>query len=159
LRDEVGQQLRDRGREYGAVTGRPRRCGWLDLPLLRYAVMINGISWLVVTKLDVLDEMPEISVCTSYKINGRKAESIPAQISGYESIEPVYHTVPGWKKSTLGITEYGKLPARAREYLAFLEKETGARIGMVSTGPDRDQTIFVEEFRGALQTAQAAARK
>ncbi len=158
LHDELGEQLRDRGREYGAVTGRPRRCGWMDLPLLRYAVAINGIAWLVVTKLDVLDEMAEIGVCTSYKIEGKKAESIPAQISGYEKIQPVYHKLPGWRKTTLGITEFGKLPAKAREYLAFLEKETGARIGMVSTGPDREQTIFVEEFRNALRAAQAAKK-
>jgi adenylosuccinate synthase len=158
LNDDIGQQLRDKGKEYGAVTGRPRRCGWLDLPLLRYSVMINGISWLVITKLDVLDEQPEISVCTAYKVNGKKSAEIPAQSSGYDKLEPVYARMPGWRSSTLGVTQYDKLPAKAREYLAFLEKEAGARIGMVSTGPDRDQTIFVHEFSAALKSARVAAQ-
>ena len=157
LNDEVGQQLRDKGREYGAVTGRPRRCGWLDLPLLRYAVMINGISWLVITKLDVLDEQPTISVCTAYKVGAKKTTEIPSQASGYQKLEPVYHKIPGWQTSTLGITKYEKLPEKARAYLAFLEKETGARIGVVSTGPDRDQTIFMDDFLAALKPARAAA--
>jgi adenylosuccinate synthase len=121
------------------------------LPLLRYAVMINGISWLVVTKLDVLDELAELPVCTGYKINGKATEEIPAQASGYDAIEPVYRTMPGWNTSTLGITQFDKLPQAAREYLAFVEKETGARIGMVSTGPDREQTIITDEFSAALR--------
>jgi adenylosuccinate synthase len=158
LHDATGQQLRDKGQEYGAVTGRPRRCGWLDLPLLRYAVMINGISWLVITKLDVLDEQPDISVCTAYKVGGKKTTEIPSQASGYQKLEPIYHKLPGWQSSTLGITQYEKLPEKARSYLAFLEKETGARIGMVSTGPDRDQTIFVDEFLRALKGAGAAVK-
>jgi adenylosuccinate synthase len=144
--DASGDLLRTRGNEYGAVTGRPRRCGWLDLPLLRYAGMINGISWLVVTKLDVLDELAEIPVCVGYKINGKVTAEIPAHASGYDAIECVYHTMPGWKTSTQGITQMEKLPQAAREYLAFLEKESGARIGMVSTGPGREQTMFVESF-------------
>ncbi len=159
LKDTTGQLLRDRGREYGAVTGRPRRCGWLDMPLLRYSVMINGISRLVITKLDVLDEMETISVCTSYKVDGKKVSEVPAQASGYERLEPVYTNLPGWKTNTHGITAYEKLPAKARQYLAFLEKESGARIGMISTGPDRDQTILVDEFRAALRSAQKAAKK
>jgi adenylosuccinate synthase len=158
LHDAIGQQLRDTGREYGAVTGRPRRCGWLDLPLLRYSVMINGIAWLVITKLDVLDEHAEIGVCTAYKVNGKKTVEIPAQASGYDQLEPIYHKVPGWRSPTQGITRYEKLPAKAREYLAFLEKESGARIGMVSTGPDREQTIFVEEFQAQLKAASAPAK-
>jgi adenylosuccinate synthase len=144
--DASGDLLRTRGNEYGAVTGRPRRCGWLDLPLLRYAGMINGISWLVVTKLDVLDELAEIPVCVGYKIKGKVTAEIPAHASGYDAIECVYHTMPGWKTSTQGITQMEKLPQAAREYLAFLEKESGARIGMVSTGPGREQTMFVESF-------------
>ncbi len=159
LNDATGRLLRDRGNEYGAVTGRPRRCGWLDLPLLRYSVMINGIAWLVVTKMDVLDEMPEIMVCTSYKVNGKKVTEIPAQASGYDQLEPVYTRVEGWQTSTVGITEFDKLPAKARKYMEFLEKESGARIGMISTGPGREQTIFVEEFAKALKAAEAAARK
>src|ERR1700680_2247086 len=149
----AGEQWRKRGKEFGAVTGRPRRTGWLDLPLLRYAGMINGISWLVVTKLDVLDELAEIPVCVAYKIDGKKTMEIPAQASGYEKIECIYQKLPGWKTSTEGITRFDKLPKPARDYLAFLEKEAHAKIGMVSTGPDRDHTILMEEFVGTLKTA------
>ena len=148
--DASGDLLRARGNEYGAVTGRPRRCGWLDLPLLRYAGMINGISWLVVTKLDVLDELAEIPVCVGYKINGKLTSEIPAHASGYDAIECVYHSMPGWRTSTQGITQLEKLPPAAREYLTFLEKESGARIGMVSTGPGREQTMFVDAFTAEL---------
>jgi len=149
--DASGDLLRQRGNEYGAVTGRPRRCGWLDLPLLRYAGMINGISWLVVTKLDVLDELAEIPVCVGYKINGKVTAEIPAHGSGFDGIECVYQSLPGWRTSTQGITELEKLPQAAREYLAFLEKESGARIGMVSTGPGREQTMFAGSFITALK--------
>ena len=148
--DEAGDLLRKRGNEFGAVTGRPRRCGWMDLPLLRYAGMINGISWLVVTKLDVLDELAEIPVCVGYKIDGKTTEEIPAQDSGFQKIECVYHKMPGWRTSTQGITKWEKLPQAAREYLSFLEEKSGARIGVVSTGPDRDQTVFVDEFAAKL---------
>jgi adenylosuccinate synthase len=149
--DANGDLLRKRGNEFGAVTGRPRRCGWLDLPLLRYAGMINGISWLVVTKLDVLDELAEIPVCVGYKINGKETDEAPAQDSGYAQIECVYRKMPGWRTSTQGITKLEKLPNAAREYLAFVEKESGARIGMVSTGPGREETIFLDEFADKLQ--------
>jgi adenylosuccinate synthase len=156
-KSDAGEHLRKRGFEYGAVTGRPRRTGWLDLPLLRYAGMINGISWLVVTKLDVLDELPEIPVCVGYKINGKKTPEIPAQASGYEKIEGVYQKLSGWQSSTQGITQFKKLPQRTREYLKFLESEAGAKIGMVSTGPDRDHTIFMDEFVAELKTAAPKA--
>ena len=159
--DERGDLLRARGNEYGAVTGRPRRCGWLDLPLLRYAGMINGISWLVVTKLDVLDELAEIPVCVGYKINGKETAEIPAHASGYDEIECIYRTMPGWRTPTQGITEFEKLPKAAREYLDFLEKESGARVGMVSTGPGREQTMFVDSFAtelNALTGQKAGAR-
>jgi adenylosuccinate synthase len=149
--DASGDLLRARGNEYGAVTGRPRRCGWLDLPLLRYAGMINGISWLVVTKLDVLDELAEIPVCVGYKINGKVTAEIPAHGSGFDGIECVYQSLPGWRTSTQGITQLEKLPPAAREYLTFLEKESGARIGMVSTGPGREQTMFADSFVTALK--------
>jgi adenylosuccinate synthase len=149
--DASGDMLRARGNEFGAVTGRPRRCGWLDLPLLRYAGMINGTAWLVVTKLDVLDELAEIPVCVGYKINGKKIEDVPAQDSGYQQIECIYHEMPGWRTSTQGITKLDKLPKAAREYLAFVEKESVARIGMVSTGPGREQTMIVDEFAGKLR--------
>jgi adenylosuccinate synthase len=142
----VADQLRARGNEYGAVTGRPRRCGWIDLPLLRYAQMINGVNWWVITKLDVLDVLDEIPVCVGYKINGKKSDSVPALATGFEQVECLYTRMPGWKQATEGITEFAKLPRKAQDYLRFVEKETGAPIGMVSTGPDREQTIFLPEF-------------
>jgi adenylosuccinate synthase len=144
------EMLRARGNEFGAVTGRPRRCGWIDLPLLRYAGMINGISWWVVTKLDVLDELAEIPVCVAYKIDGKQTEEIPAEDSGFSKIECIYKSMLGWRSSTQGITKLEKLPKAAREYLDFLENETGIPLGMVSTGPDREQTIYVDEFASKL---------
>ena len=153
----AGDGLRKRGNEYGAVTGRPRRTGWLDLPLLRYSGMINGTSWLVVTKLDVLDDLAEIPVCVAYKIEGKQTAEVPAQASGYDQIECVYQKMPGWQTTTQGITDFGKLPQRAREYLAFVEKEAGAKIGMISTGPDRDHTILVDGFVAELKTAAKKA--
>ena len=153
----AGENLRKRGNEYGAVTGRPRRTGWLDLPLLRYSGMINGTSWLVVTKLDVLDDLAEIPVCVGYKLDGKATAEAPAQASGFEKIECIYKKLPGWQTSTEGITEYDKLPKRARDYLAFLEKEAGAKIGMISTGPDRDHTILLNEFVAELKVAAKKA--
>src|SRR5580698_10257041 len=146
IHDSTSDLLRARGREYGAVTGRPRRCGWLDIPLLRYSNAINGTEWLVVTKMDVMDECPEIPVCTGYKIDGKVTDIIPADIVGFKKIEPVYNTMPGWMCSTEGITEQDKLPKKAQEYLKFIEQESGARIGMISTGPDRVQTINTAAF-------------
>jgi adenylosuccinate synthase len=153
----VGDNLRKRGNEYGAVTGRPRRTGWLDLPLLRYSGMINGTSWLVVTKLDVLDDLAEIPVCVAYKVDGKTTSGTLAQASGYEKIECIYEKLPGWKTSTEGITEYEKLPKRAQEYLSFVARHTGAKVGMISTGPDRDHTILVDEFITGLKTAAKKA--
>jgi adenylosuccinate synthase len=149
--DDSADILRARGQEYGAVTGRPRRCGWLDLPLLRYSNMINSTEWLVVTKMDVMDALEEIPVCTGYKINGKVTDVIPADMRGFDSIEPIYTKLKGWNESTEGITEWEKLPKLAQDYLRFLEKESGAKIGMVSTGPDRDQTITLPEFGAALK--------
>jgi len=154
--EAAGDLLRSRGNEYGAVTGRPRRCGWLDLPLLRYAGMINGISWLVVTKLDVLDELAEIPICVGYRIDGKKTIEVPAQDSGYQKIECIYQKMPGWRTPTQGITRLEKLPKAAREYLKFVERETAARIGMISTGPGREQTIFLDEFVNKLKSTSEA---
>lgn len=151
IHDNSADLLRARGQEYGAVTGRPRRCGWLDLPLLRYSNMINGTEWLVVTKMDVMDECAEIPVCTGYKIDGKITDVIPADMRGFESIQPIYTTLKGWNTSTEGIVEFDKLPQLAQDYLRFLEKESGAKIGMVSTGPDRDQTMTLPEFEAALK--------
>ena len=151
-KDEVGEALRKKGNEFGAVTGRPRRTGWLDLPLLRYSNMINGTSWLVVTKLDVLDEQAEIPVCVAYKIDGKETQQIPAQISGYEKIEPIYEKLPGWQTTTFGVDNYDRLPGKAKRYLEFVERESGAKVGIVSTGPDREQTMIVPEFAQVLDT-------
>jgi adenylosuccinate synthase len=146
----VADQLRARGNEYGAVTGRPRRCGWIDLPLLRYAQMINGVNWWVVTKLDVLDVLEEVPVCVGYKVKGKKMDSIPALATGFEQVQPIYEKMPGWKKSTEGATGFDELPKKAQEYLRFIERESGAKIGMVSTGPDRDQTMLLPEFEAEI---------
>jgi adenylosuccinate synthase len=159
--DAQGEELRQRGHEFGAVTGRPRRTGWLDLPLLRYAGMINGISWLVVTKLDVLDHLREIPVCVGHKVNGKPVAETPAQACGYEKIECVYRNLPGWATPTQDIRTLEGLPKTAREYLAFIEQETGARVGMISTGPDRQQTILVPDFvkqLGLQENKSPAAR-
>ena len=150
IHDAAGDELRARGNEYGAVTGRPRRCGWLDIPLLRYSNQVNGAEWLVVTKLDVLDELAEIPVCIGYEIGGKVSDEIPADVQGLEQIKPRYTTLKGWRQPTEGITEFDKLPQAAREYLRFQERESGAKIGMVSTGPDREQTIVLPEFAETL---------
>ena len=153
--DAAGDTLRDRGQEYGAVTGRPRRCGWLDIPLLRYSNRINGTEWLVVTKLDVLDHLAEIPVCTGYEINGKVTDVVPADVQGLESIKPIYTKLKGWQQPTDGIRKFEELPAAAQEYLRFQERESGAKIGMVSTGPDRDQTMVLPEFQAALGELRA----
>ena len=153
---EAGENLRKRGNEYGAVTGRPRRTGWLDMPLLRYSGMINGTNWLVVTKLDVLDELDEIPVCMGFKIDGKKTTDAPAQAADWDKIECIFEKLPGWKTSTEGITEYEKLPKPAQEYLSFVAKESGAKIGMISTGADRGHTILMDDFVSELN---AAAKK
>jgi adenylosuccinate synthase len=150
IHEPIGDRLRARGNEYGAVTGRPRRVGWLDIPLLRYSNQVNGAEWLVVTKMDVLDELEEIPVCVGYEIGGKVTDEIPADVQGLEKIKPVYTKLKGWRESTEGITDFEKLPAAAKEYLRFQERESGAKIGMVSTGPDRDQTMALPEFAAAL---------
>jgi adenylosuccinate synthase len=155
IHEPVGDNLRARGNEYGAVTGRPRRCGWLDIPLLRYSNLVNGAEWLVVTKLDVLDELEEIPICVGYEVDGKVTDEIPADVRGLERIKPVYTTLKGWRTSTDRITEFDKLPLAAREYLRFQERESGAKIGMVSTGPDRDQTMVLPEFAAALEEIHA----
>ena len=152
IHDAAGEELRARGNEYGAVTGRPRRCGWLDIPLLRYSNQVNGAEWLVITKLDVLDTLAEIPVCVGYEIGGKVTDEIPADVDGLEHIKPVYTTLKGWQSSTEGITDFEKLPQAAKDYLRFQEQESGARIGMVSTGPDRDQTMVLPEFASALDS-------
>jgi len=139
--DGAGDRIRERGKEFGAVTGRPRRCGWFDVPLLRYTANINGFDSLVITKLDVLDEFAQIPVCVAYRIGGREVVDMPPTCAEMEKVEPVYECVPGWNSSTFGISHFDELPSKAKEYLAFLENRTGVEVGCVSTGPERNQTI------------------
>ncbi|HZT37979.1 MAG TPA: adenylosuccinate synthase [Bryobacteraceae bacterium] len=142
--DEFGELIRRRGNEYGAVTGRPRRCGWFDVPLLKYTASVNGFDSLIMTKLDVLDELGEIPVCVAYRVDGKETTEMPATYRGMLAIEPVYEKLPGWKASTQGIARYDALPRPAQRYLEFLEERTGVEIGCVSTGPERTQTIVRE---------------
>ena len=142
---ELGQLIRERGREYGASTGRPRRCGWFDAFATRYAAEINGFSSVALTKLDVLDALDEIKVCVGYNLDGKKCDSLPAVSQDLRRVEPVYETLPGWKSSTLGMTDLSELPRAAREYVNFLSNHIGVEIGLVSTGPERSQTIIVRE--------------
>jgi len=137
--------LRERGNEYGAVTGRPRRCGWLDLVVLRYSALVNGITSLVVTKLDVLDHLAEIPVCVGYRYKGAPLREMPAEADLFEQVEPEYVARPGWQASTRGLTDYNQLPQKARDYLKFVAEQAGVEIGMISTGPQREETILVPE--------------
>jgi adenylosuccinate synthase len=142
---EMGQLIRERGREYGASTGRPRRCGWFDAFATRYAAEINGFSSVALTKLDVLDALDEIKVCVGYKLDGRALDSLPSVSQDLRRIEPVYARLPGWKSSTVGVNQLDALPAAARRYIDFLSEQIGVGIGLVSTGPERSQTIIVED--------------
>jgi len=139
--DLEAREVRDRGQEYGAVTGRPRRCGWLDLVMLRYAIMINGIDSLVVTKLDVFDAQPEIRVCVGYRYKGSPISTMPAAIEQLDQLVPDYRTLPGWRVPSYGIRDPNALPRAARDYLRFVSDQLGIEIGMISTGPERDATI------------------
>ncbi len=147
LDGEVGDHIRKRGNEFGSVTGRPRRCGWFDVPLLKYTAAINGFDSVIITKLDVLDELDEVKVCVAYRRNGKLIEDMPATSAGMEEIEPVYETLPGWKSPTRSLTDAAALPARAKDYLNVLERLTGVEIGCISTGPERNETILQPHSR------------
>jgi adenylosuccinate synthase len=146
-RGEAGERIRKAGNEYGSVTGRPRRCGWFDVPLLRYTAMVNGFDSLILTKLDVLDELDEIPVCVLYRVNGREVTDMPATNREIEGIEPVYEMLPGWKRTTRGTSTYDALPKQARDYVAFLAEHSGVEIGSVSTGPERTETMILPGSR------------
>jgi adenylosuccinate synthase len=145
LNDEIGEDIRKRGQEFGATTGRPRRCGWIDIVALKRAVAINGISGLCITKLDILDGMPSLKMCIAYKYRGKETEYSPLDADGWNECEPVYLEFPGWTESTAGITDFAKLPPAARAYLRSLEELVGCPIAMVSTGPDRDANIVLHD--------------
>lgn len=140
----AGDELRRAGAEYGTVTGRPRRCGWFDIPLLQYAHAINHLSSLFITKLDVLDYLEKIPVCTGYRLKGAALDWMPAISEEYAQVEPVYEELPGWNSPTAGITEFEQLPQAAKDYIAFLEDRLEVEIGGVSTGPKREETIIRE---------------
>ncbi len=145
LHDEVGDRLRDRGNEYGATTGRPRRCGWIDLVALKRAVQINGIAGLAITKLDVLDGLPSIKVCIAYEYRGKRRELAPLDAAGWAECKPVYLEFPGWQESTCGIREFSQLPPAARAYLRAVEELAETHIALVATGADRDDTIALKD--------------
>ncbi len=153
VRGSDADLLRERGGEYGAVTGRPRRCGWLDLMVLRYSAELNGLNSLVVTKLDVLDHLPEIPVCIGYRHRGSLLTEMPAQAERLAAVEPVYKILPGWQRSTRGLTDYEQLPPPARDYLRFVSDEVGVEIGMISTGPERRETILIPDSQVAAWLA------
>jgi len=140
LYNDTGQQLRDSGNEYGSTTGRSRRCGWLDLPALKYSCMINGVTSLFMTKADVLTGFERIKVCTAYRVNNKFVEELPYDINA--DIEPVYREMKGWIEDISGIRSYDKLPSALRDYIDFIEKETGIPVNIVSVGPDRSETII-----------------
>ena len=141
LFDEDGDRIREVGREFGTVTGRPRRCGWFDAVLVRQAIIVNGVQNLAVMKLDILDQFDEIKVCVGYEYNGQKLDYYPMQMNAQAGVKPVYETLPGWKSSTYGVREYDKLPENAKKYIARLEELLGVKIGMISTSPEREDTI------------------
>jgi adenylosuccinate synthase len=140
---EIGERIRRAGNEFGSVTGRPRRCGWFDVPLLRYTAEVNGFDSLIITKLDVLDELEEIPVCVAYEVDGKVVTQMPASARRMEAIKPVFERLPGWKTKTQGIAEISTLPGTAQSYLKFLEAQTGVEIGSVSNGPERNETMIV----------------
>jgi adenylosuccinate synthase len=142
LKDEIGDYIREKGVEFGATTGRPRRCGWLDLVSLRYSIMINGIDKLALTKIDVLSELDEIKICVSYEINGKKLKSFPTNPEALSKVTPIYETLKGWKKDLSNISSYSELPAEAKEFVEAIEFFTGVEISIISIGADRKQTIL-----------------
>jgi adenylosuccinate synthase len=146
LSDDMGNRLRDSGNEYGAVTGRPRRCGWYDAVAVRYAARINGLDALALTKLDVLDGLDRIDICTAYRCGGRTLTEFPSDIGQLALCEPIYESMPGWSSPTKGVRRFDDLPAAAQRYIARLEEVSGVRAALVSTGSERDDTILRPEI-------------
>ena len=142
LDDDIGRQLRKVGHEFGATTGRPRRCGWFDAVLLKRAVFTNSVTGLCLTKLDVLDGLPEIKICVGYRLDGKVQDTPPLLVDRFGECEPVYESVPGWPAPTAGATSYSVLPKEARAYLQRIEELAGVPIDIVSTGPSRDAVIM-----------------
>jgi len=149
LFDDVGAYLAKQGNEFGSTTGRPRRCGWFDAVALRRAMHINSISGLCITKLDVLDGLKTVRLCTGYKLDGKVLDVPPVDTDAFSRCEPVYEDMPGWSESTFGVTDYDALPANAKAYLKRLEAVVETPVDIISTGPDRDQTIILRHPYGA----------
>ncbi|MFZ7234591.1 adenylosuccinate synthase [Avibacterium avium] len=146
LFDDVGVEIARKGNEFGAVTGRPRRCGWFDAVAMRRAIQVNSISGFCMTKLDVLDGFDEIKICVGYKMpNGEIAEFAPLAAKDWEGVEPIYETLPGWKESTFGVTDVNKLPENTRKYIKRIEEVTGVPVDILSTGPDRVETMILRD--------------
>jgi adenylosuccinate synthase len=145
LTGEMGNRLRDSGNEYGAVTGRPRRCGWYDAVAVRYGVRINGLDALALTKLDVLDGLEQIDICTAYKCGSRILTEFPSDINQLAACHPVYESMPGWSTPSKGVRRFEDLPHNARRYIGRLEEVSGVPAALVSTGSERDDTIFRED--------------
>ena len=149
LNDDIGERLRKRGNEYGSVTGRPRRCGWFDAAALKRATQINGLSGLCITKLDVLDGLETLRICTGYRFDGKISDVLPYGADSIERCEPVFEDHPGWSESTFGVKAWDGLPQNAQSYLRRIEALVGTPIALISTGPDRDETIVMKHpFRG-----------
>ena len=142
---QVLEDVREKGSEYGATTGRPRRCGWFDAVVVRYACLINRVDTLVITKLDVLDELAEIQVCTGYSCRGQSLEFFPFDGIALDEVVPTYETLPGWMQDTSGIEEYEQLPEKAKQYLSRLAELIETDISIISIGPNRSETIILEE--------------
>jgi len=151
-----GEKIRERGGEYGAVTGRPRRCGWFDVPAARYSTRLNHLEALIITKLDILDNLAEIPVGVAYEYEGKRFTEFPQDVDILEKVEVQYCVLPGWLESTFGIKDFSKLPQKAKEYLRFLAAQVGVEIAMVSTGPERDQALWFEDSRFAARIAHSA---
>lgn len=146
LEDDMGEELRQRGYEFGTTTGRPRRCGWLDAVVLKHSVRVNGITDLALTKLDVLDSLAEIKICTSYKYGSETLDEFPAALNVMNELEPHYEIMAGWQQDTTGCRDFDQLPAAAQAYVKRIEELTGAEVSIVAVGPDRKQTILRKEF-------------
>ena len=144
--NEVGEYLRNTGHEFGTVTGRPRRCGWLDTAVVKYAAMLNSLDYLAITRLDILDDLDTIKICTGFKYKGQLLKEYPASLDVLENVEPIYEEMPGWKADISKCKSYDELPEAARHYVERISELTGVPLGIVSVGPNRSQTIILKKI-------------
>ena len=151
-----GEKIRERGGEYGAVTGRPRRCGWFDVAAARYSARVNHLDSLIITKLDILDSLSEIPVGLEYEYQGKRFTDFPPDVESLDKVQVHYRMLPGWQQPTFGLQDFSKLPQKAKDYLRFLSDQVGVEIAMVSTGPERDQVLWLDESRFAVLVASAS---